>query len=125
MRVSVAVSSSLQVDNECGQNETAFSSKEYYILIFPVNKLTKCGGVVGLHDVPEGELHPELEGRDPALPRGHLPPQLIPPGPRSGDGHAVQVGEPGQGVERILVEAAIPWDEIFLVFHFHQSRHQT
>ena len=86
------------------------------ILIFPVKKLTKSCGVVGPHDVSEGELDPELEWWDPALPRGHLPPQLIPPGPRRGDRGAVQVGEPGQGVERVLVEAAIPWDEIFLVF---------
>ena len=83
------------------------------ILIFPVNKLTKSSGVVGLHDVSEREFHPELEGRDSALPGGHLPPQLIPPGPGCGDGHAVQVGEPGQGVERVLVESAISWDGIF------------
>ena len=68
--------------------------------------LTQSRGVVGLHNVAERKLRPELVRRHSPLPSGHLLPQPVPGGPRCGDGDAVQVGESGQGVERVLVEAA-------------------
>ena len=104
MTALVAASSNLHVKSEM---------RSLAKLCFENLNLTQRCGVVGFHDVAERKLHPELVLRHSALPGGHLLPQLLPSGSRCGDGDAVQVGESGQGVERVLVISAKSGDTKF------------
>ena len=68
--------------------------------------VTQGSRIVRLDRVAKGELNKQLIGWDSSLPGWQLVPELGPSCRRCRDRHSVQVGKPGQDVERVVVVTA-------------------